>query len=70
MENTEKLSGLPGMVIFILDPVRATLKQSLRRDDVPQDLQDQIADICQRVTLIIDQAIEAQKEIDPDYFSQ
>jgi hypothetical protein len=52
----EKLDGLPGTIILILDPARTTLERALGREDVPQDLQEELADICERMTAIIEQS--------------
>jgi anti-sigma regulatory factor (Ser/Thr protein kinase) len=63
----EKIITLPGMAIFVLSPARTILEQSLGREDVPQDLQDQVAAISEGLTGIIEHAKKAHCEIDPHF---
>jgi hypothetical protein len=63
----EKAITLPGTVIFVLSPARTTLEQSLGRQDVPQDVQNQLAKISEELTGIIEHAKKAHGEVDPYY---
>jgi hypothetical protein len=63
----DKLNSLPGSVILGLDVVVKHLEQALGREDVPQDFQDKLADICEGLHGLIQHAREAAKERDPDF---
>jgi hypothetical protein len=63
----EKLNSLPGVIILGLTGVHSILEEARAREDVPEDLRERIADVCEGLTGIIDHAREAQKELDPDY---
>jgi hypothetical protein len=66
----EKLYSLPGTIILGLDAVRTNLEQALGRPDIPQDLQVNLTKLCEALGTFIQDAREAQKELDPTYSSE
>lgn len=63
----QKLNSLPGAIILGLEAVRTNLEQSLGRQDVPQDLQNNLTKLCEALGGFIQHAQEAQRELDPTY---
>jgi hypothetical protein len=58
----DKLKSLPARVLLAVDIFRSQLEQALGRDDVPQDLQDQLAHVCQGLGALMEIATEAAEE--------
>jgi len=59
-----KLNSLPVTIILGLDAVRTNLEQALERQDVPQDLQNNLTKLCEALEGFIGHAREAQSELD------
>jgi hypothetical protein len=56
----EKSNNLPEMILRI-DAVVKYLEQALGREDIPQDFQDGLPDICEELRGLIDHPSETQK---------
>jgi hypothetical protein len=62
-QSRDKLKSLVGSVILGLEAMVVPLEQALGREDIPQDFQDTLADLCEVLRGLSQQACEARGEL-------